>query len=77
MPRLLDLRTVRVARLLLSAFPVLLPLLFRGASAQVVLRRGDSFEWNGCYARLDRGELVVGNTHIVRRWKVEGGQLFP
>jgi alpha-galactosidase len=35
----------------------------------------NSIAWNGCYARLENDELVIGNTHIERRWSVQGGQL--
>ena len=55
-------------------------LLFSGISipsfAAPELQDGHEFKGNGCYARLIGSELMLGNAHVRRTWRVAHGKLF-
>ena len=61
----------------------LLAILLPGISCAVAeavnaqpLRDGTEFTFHGCYARLDNSQLILGNAHVRRAWRIEEGHLF-
>lgn len=41
-----------------------------------MLQDGTDFTFHGCYARLGNSQLILGNAHMRRTWRVENGLLF-
>lgn len=47
-----------------------------GIAATQELHPGTEFTAIGCYARMNTDELVIGNSHVQRKWRIADGQLF-
>jgi alpha-galactosidase len=61
----------RVALLLCLSSMAVVP---RGRAQQLL--DGNDFAFKDCYARRNGAELVMGNTHVRRTWRIEGARLF-
>jgi alpha-galactosidase len=46
-----------------------------GAHAQQLLA-GNDFAFNDCYAHRTGNQLVIGNSHVRRTWRIDDGRLF-
>jgi alpha-galactosidase len=42
-----------------------------------VLQDGHEFTSGECYAHLNGSQLIVGNAHVRREWRIDHGHLFP
>ncbi len=70
--------TARCTRLLVAAMFTLwfLTGAFGLAYGSDELREGRDFASRDCYAHLTETQLVVGNSHVRRTWRLEHGRLF-